>query len=153
MKYLSLLTIVLIGCTKEQITVYNAKIINKTSHSIVIKPYFQGAVPNEKTVHLEANQSFEIATGTDRGIVPDGGFDSYYLSGSDSIAVVFDGSYRMVHYFLQPAILAPRHYLITSNRNLYNKDNYTYTFTDVSKNRWENRYEYNITEQDYLDTQ
>jgi hypothetical protein len=144
---------VLTGCTREQMTVYHAKITNKTSHSIVIKPYFQGVVPNERTINLGANQSFEIAAGSDRGIVSNAGFDSYYLSGSDSVAVVFDGSYRMVHYFLQPASLSPRHYLLTSNRNLYNKDNYSYTFTDVSKNRRESWYEYNITEQDYLDTQ
>jgi hypothetical protein len=150
--YLVMLFVIFTGCTKEQITSYSAYLSNNTTHNIVIRPYFKGIVPNNKIVSIAANDSFQIANGTDRGIVNNAGFNSDYLSGSDSITVTFDNLYKITHYFTQPDFLAPKYYLVTSNRNIYNKDNYSYTYKDPTKNRRESSYLYKFVEQDFLDT-
>jgi hypothetical protein len=153
MKYIHILSasLLLIQCAKEKITLYHAFCKNTTSHKIEIRPYFSGSVPSNKIVVLNSNETREIANGFNRGIVGNAGFDSNYLSGSDSIVVVFDNLYAITHYFIQPAMLSSRHYLLSSNRNIYNKDNYTYTFADISKNKRESNYVYEFKEQDYLD--
>lgn len=150
--YLIVFIFILIGCTKEQITTYTAYLSNKSNHSIVIRPYFNGIVPTEKIISLALNDSFQIANGSDRGIVNNAGFNSNFLSGSDSIVVTFDNQYKITHYFNQPVNLASKYYLINSNRNLYNKDNYLYTYQDASKNRRESNYLYKFIQQDYLDS-
>ena len=153
MKYtkILLLSILFSSCTKEQITLYTSTIENTTSHNVVIKPYFSGIAPQEKMILIMPNQNFQIANGTERGITENSGFYSNYLSGSDSIIIIFDNEYQITHYFQQPIELAQNYYFLSSPRNLYNKDNYTYTYNDISKNRRESFYLYQIKEQDYLD--
>lgn len=139
------------SCTKEEMTLYSAYAKNGTGHKIEIRPYFFGSVPPAKVITILANDTKEIANGFDRGIVGNVGFNSNYLSGSDSIIVVFDDLFKMTHYFNAPSQLAPKHYLLSSNRNIYNKDNYAFSFVDQSKYKRESTYLYSFTEQDYLD--
>lgn len=147
-----LLIVLLNGCTKEEVTLYTAQIENTTSHYLVVMPYFSGFVPPNKIITINPGQTVEIGHGTNRGIVDNAGFFSDYLSGSDSIIVVFDNQYQITHYFEVPTLMNPKHYLYLSLRNLYNKDNYFYTFSDISKNRRESNYLYKFIEQDYIDS-
>src|SRR6188768_2813313 len=151
MKYLiiAISILFLTGCIKEEITLYYAHAKNLTSHKIEIKPYFSGSVPASKIIVLMANETKEIANGFDRGIAGNVGFNSNYLSGSDSIIIMFDNLYSITHYFTQPNSFASKYYLYTSNRNICNKDNYIYTYEDLSKHKRENQYVYEFTEQDY----
>lgn len=153
MKYFFLVACVyfLNGCTKEEMTLYYAYLKNTTSHKIEIKPYFGGVASSDKTISLLANETKQIASGFDRGIVGNAGFNSQNLSGSDSLVVVFDNSYSITHYLNTPTSLSPKYYLFSSNRNLYNKNNYAYSYQDLSKHKRENNYNYNFVEQDYLD--
>ena len=153
MKYFLLVAIVhlLSGCTKEEMTLYKAYLKNTTSHKIEVKPYFGGVVSSDKIITLLANETKEIANGFDRGIVGNAGFNSQNLSGSDSLIIIFDNLYSITHYLNNPTSLAQKHYLYSSNRNLYNKDNYNYSYQDVSKHKRESTYMYNFIEQDYLD--
>jgi hypothetical protein len=151
--YLGLLIFLFVGCTKEQITNYKANLSNTTIHTIVIRPYFGGSVPNNKIITLTPNGTFQIANGTDWGIVNNGGFDSDSFGGSDSIVVTFDNIYSITHYTTQLTLLASKYYLVSSNRNLYNKNSYLYTYQDPSKTRRESNYLYKFVEQDFLDTQ
>jgi hypothetical protein len=144
-------SVLLTCCYKEDSTLYYAYMKNTTSHRIEIKPYFAGSVPINKIITLVANDTKEIATGFDRGIVGNAGFNSSYLSGSDSIIVVFDNLYSITHYFSSPAVHTPKYYFLTSNRNIYNKDNYVYTYQDLSKHQRKSTYNYEFKEQDYLD--
>ena len=148
---LVIITLLFCGCAKEKNTLYHAYFKNTTAHTIEIKPYFGGVVPSEKIVLLLTNETKEIARGTDRGIVGNAGFNSQNLSGSDSIVVVFDNLYKITHYFTAPLTTAPRFYLLMSNRNIYNKDNYAYSYQDISKYQRESNYNYEFKEQDYLD--
>jgi hypothetical protein len=141
----------LTGCVKEKITLYYAYAKNSTSHKVEIKPYFSGSIPPNRVIVLMANETKEIANGFDRGIVGNAGFNSNYLSGSDSIVVVFDNLYSITHYLNQPGTFASKYYLYASNRNIYNKDNYAYTYEDLSKYKRKSQYVYEFKEQDYLD--
>lgn len=153
MKYTLLAVCVFLftGCTKEEMTLYYAYLKNSTSHKIEVKPYFGGVVASDKAIVLLANETKEIANGFDRGIVGNAGFNSRNLSGSDSLVVVFDNLYSITHYLNTPTSLAQKHYLFSSNRNLYNKNNYTYSYQDLSKHKRQNTYNYSFIEQDYLD--
>ena len=150
--YIGLLVFLFIGCYKEQTTIYTADLSNTNTHSIVIRPYFSGLVPPNKVITLTANGTFQIAKGSDRGIVNNGGFDSYIFGGSDSTVVIFDNTYSITHYTTQPTMFAPKYYLVSSNRNLRNKDSYIYSYKDINNTRRESNYLYNFTEQDFLDS-
>lgn len=153
MKYFLLAAIVFLlsGCTKEEMTLYKAYLKNTTLHKIEVKPYFGGVVPSDKIITLLANETKEIANGFDRGIVGNAGFNSQNLSGSDSLIVVYDNLYSITHYLNNPASMSLKHYLFSSNRNLYNKENYVYSYQDLSRYKRESTYIYSFIEQDYLD--
>ena len=146
-----IVTVFLGACTKEKITLYHANLKNNTTHKIEIKPYFNGTTSIDKIVTLMPNETHEIANGFDRGIVGNAGFTSRTFSGSDSIIVIFDNIYSITHYFNSPVFLSKKFYFLTSNRNIYNKDNYLYSYNDLSKNKRESNYVYEFIDQDYLD--
>lgn len=142
------------SCKKEPYTAYEAYLINKSGHIIEIRPYFNGTAPAANTIRLQINDTFKIAEGSDRGLISasDGGFSSKYLSGEDSIRVIFDNTYFISHYVKAPLMLAPKYYLYTSLRNLGNYKSYSAASNNLSKTSRLNIYRYTFTEQDYLDT-
>lgn len=150
-KYIySILLILGISCSKEEMTVYKGYIKNTTAHEIKILPYFNGTIRNTKVITLMDGDSIQIASGYDRGIVNHGGFNSEYLDG-DSIVVVFDNQYSISHYVITPSSLNSKHYLYSSLRNLGNYLGWDYSADDVSRLRREALYIYKFIEQDYLD--
>ena len=150
--YIGLITAFLfVGCIKEGSTSYRATIINPTMHTIECRPYYAGIVPPASVFRIGANDTFELALGSDRGIVGRAGWTSKYMSGADSVLVVYDNLYSIIHYGNTPAVLNPRHYLFSSLRNIGNPKSYEYTFTDHSKWFRSSNYKYIFTEQDYLD--
>lgn len=151
MKYLivSLILIPLFSCTKDYNSRYTATLVNKTSHSIRVLFFNSGVVNQKDTIRLNANQSFEIANGSDRGTISTPGFTSNY--NGDSIWVVFDGLYRITHYTVTPTQLYSKYYLNISNRNLTNPNSYRFVSTPISSNSNLNEHFYEFIEQDYLD--
>ena len=132
--YIGLITAFLFaGCIKEGSTSYRAVMINPTMHTIEFRPYYGGVVPPANVFKIGANDTLEIALGSFRGIVGQGGFISKYFAGTDSVLVVYDNLYSIVHYVYTPVALNPRHYLYSSLRNIGNQLSYEYTFTDHSK--------------------
>ena len=75
------------ACNKESNTLYTASLVNKTNHSIKIMFFNSGVVNPKDTIRLTANQSFEIANGSERGIITIPFFTSNYYG--DSIWVIF----------------------------------------------------------------
>lgn len=153
MKFLILILLILIStqsCTKEQTTAYSASLENTTAHKIEIKPYIAGIVNSNKIITLLPNSKQEIANGIMPGLNK-GGFLSDNFTGADSLLIVFDNLYAIVHYGATPQNLNPRHYLFSAKRNVGNWRNYQITTANVSKHQRENIHVFNFIEQDYLD--
>ena len=148
----ALITISLIpSCTKESITIYYAYLKNTTMHKIEMKPYFSGVVRNDKVVTLLAGEVKQIADGSYRGIGNQAIFLSEYMTGADSLVVVFDDMFPIIHYGITPPSTAPKYYLFTSNRNVGNSKNYKLETRDLNKHKRENTFTFYFIEQDYLD--
>ena len=146
------LTIILGSCSKEESTISYAYLINGSTHKVVIKPYFSGVVPPDKTIILLSGQTKEIATASFARGIGNMGFNSSYFGGlNDSIIVTFDDLYSITHYFNPPATLSNKYYLPSSLRNIANPKSYNLQSRDVSKYQRENKYYYTFIEQDYLD--
>lgn len=145
----SLLALLLSSCKKDYNSRYEATLVNKTSHSIRIMFFNSGIVNSKDTIRLAANQSFEIANGSERGTVSSPGFTSNY--NGDSIWVIFDNLYRITHYTVTPNQTYSKHYLNTSLRNLTNPKSYRFVSTPISSNSNKNEHFYEFIEQDYLD--
>lgn len=149
---LFIVLVILTSCNKERSTMYNANLINNTSHSIVIRPYSSGQIVTENVIIIPTLTRKEIANGIDRGINGNSGFSSKYLDNSDSLRVTFDDIYTITHYnFSNPSSLNTRHYLNTSLRNLINYRSYLFDSKSLSKYQVENTYNFEFKEQDYLD--
>jgi len=139
------------SCSKEEVTLYKAILVNNSGHKIVIQPFFAGVNPSERTITLLSNQNFEIASGSDRGFGNQGFSSSYFGGPNDSVIVTFDDLYSITHYFNAPSVLAARHYLFSNNRNIGNPASYDLQTNRLSKYQEENIFTYTFTEQDYLD--
>jgi len=142
---------ILMSCNKEKSTFYQAYAKNSSSHQLKIVPYFSGVAYNNRIVFLAPGDSTLFGNGVYYGKVGNAGFDSKYISGSDSIVVTFDNTYSISHYFITPASFSPKYYLYSSLRNLGNYLSWDYSFNDPSKYRREAFYLYRFTDQDYLD--
>jgi hypothetical protein len=136
------------ACNKESNTLYTASLVNKTNHSIKIMFFNSGVVNPKDTIRLTANQSFEIANGSERGIITIPFFTSNYYG--DSIWVIFDGIHRISHYSVTPNQLYPKNYPYSSIRNLINRNSYRFVSTPFA-NSYKNEHFYEFIEQDYLD--
>lgn len=141
----------LCSCIKEKLTLYNASVVNGSTHKVVIKPFFAGINPSDKTITLLPNQRFEIADGADRGLGNQGFSSAYFGGPNDSVIVVFDDLYAITHYFNPSSALAAKHYLFSNVRNIGNHSNYALRTNRLSNNKEENIFTYTFTEQDYLD--
>ena len=148
-----LILVLLTGCSKEQSTNYYAYLKNNTTHTIVISPYSKGQLVSNNIINLLPSTNFQVANGTFRGLVGNGGFFSKYYDNSDSVRVTFDNSYTITHYnFNNPNPLNSKYYLNTSLRNIINFKSYAFVSKSLSRNRIENNYNFEFIEQDYLDS-
>ena len=153
---IGVLTILILAsnsCIKEKYTNYEATLINTTNHKITILPYKNGIVESQDTIKLDAFGSFRIAKGSQRGEnikVP--GFWSRYFGGpNDSNVVVFNDSFRVVHYANTPTTsLAEKHYLNTSKRNIANPESYEFEREKDKQDVFLNIHNYYFTEEDYI---
>jgi hypothetical protein len=116
-----------------------------------LEPYFNGVIQSSLNKTLNFQNEFIIANGFYRGIVGHVGFSSALLLNADSIIVVFDDIYRITHYVLTPIQKSNKFYLYTDKRNLFNYISYQYSYTDLKKYKRSSLYNYEFTEQDYLD--
>lgn len=143
------------ACKKESSTRFEAYLINKSGHSIEIKPYFNGFVSTVNIMRLQQNDTLQIADGFYRGISSDSsaGFIPKYFAGADSLIVVFDNTYSITHYINTPSLLNSKYYLFTSQRNIGNPRSYQMIIKSSSSTFRENEFWYTFTQQDYLDAQ
>ena len=101
---------------------------------------------------LNLNDSIQIADGYWPGDMTRPGFISDYFDGpDDSIVVIFDDTFRMVHYANTPDQLAEIYYLFESLRNIGNASGYEFSRYKKKKEAYTNVHKYYFTEQDYLD--
>jgi hypothetical protein len=153
MKYFlfAICILMLNGCSKEEHTLYIAFLINSTAHNIEIHPYFAGIVPADKIITLNGGGNKEIANGMYRGTGKDPVFLSEYMTGADSLVVIFDQLYSITHYGNPPLILNTKHYFFSSPRNIGNVKNYQIESRKLGKHSIENKFTFIFIEQDYLD--
>lgn len=139
------------GCITEPNTNFKATLKNDSGSKILLTPYLKGSPALDKEVYIFVNESLEIANGSDRGKVNHAGFDSQYLTGMDSLVVIFNDSFKITHYRINPETPSANHYLNEDFRNLFNYLNYEYSIDDRSRGKRVAYYNYVFTEQDYLD--
>lgn len=151
MRIFYLLIIALSGCATEPNTNFKATLKNDSGSKILLTPYLKSSPALDKEVYIVVSESLEIANGSDRGKVDQAGFDSQYLTGMDSLVVIFNDSFRITHYRINPETPSGNHYLNEDLRNLFNYLNYEYSIDDRSRGKRVAYYNYVFTEQDYLD--
>lgn len=136
------------SCIKESMTTTIATLKNQSGVSINIIAYVNGTQLNN-IVEIIANSSFEISHENNFGISNNAGFSSKYLSGMDSVKVVFNDSFIVTHYRKIADSLHPKSLGNNNNRNIFNYLNYVYSFVDKSKHSRLTTYIYTFTEADY----
>ena len=125
--------------------------VNKSSHKVHISPYAYGSVRGQFEVILNPGEKVQIAEDFVLGKNSVGaGFYSDYLP-SDSIIVTFDDTYNISHYFSPVQNTSPKYYAYNSTRNLGNILSYEGRIVRETDIYIELEYEYNFTDQDYLD--
>jgi hypothetical protein len=150
---ISIITILLQSCRKDEVTQAKAFIKNTTTHNIKIMFYKNGSVADSDTINLTSNKEVEIANGILRGLISVPGFNSKYAgSPNDSCVVVFDNLFKVSHYANLPDKLNTKFYDFNSLRNLLNPKSYVFTSSVVSKTKLLNIHIYEFTELDYLYT-
>lgn len=102
-------------------------------------------------IELRNGDSMQIGNGFLRGIANHGGFYSSYLSGPDSLHVLFNDSFLIAHYVIIPEQKSNHYYTYDSQRNLFNYLSYEYWYKDKSKYYRQAFYKFVFVEQDYLD--
>src|SRR5690606_25399382 len=144
---ISLFSVLLKSCRKEENTNYKAMLINKSSVQILLVSYIDGRDVDRITIN--DGSSVIIGEGTDRGFVNHAGFDSKYLSGVDSVIIIFNDSFSVSHYNNNPIAFSFKYYLQENSRNIFNYLNYNYYHQDKSRG-WRNAYyRFTFTEEDY----
>lgn len=150
---LILLTFMVIsGCIVEDQTSTLAFLHNESGTNIEVLPYVNGGINGEYIISLNDGESIRIAAGHKRGIIKGPGFSSEYLSGVDSVAVVFADSFRVIHYeSLLPTVFPDKYYLEEHPRNVLNIDNFEWSYEDKSKHSRIITHRFTFIEADYLD--
>ncbi|MFT4062692.1 MAG: hypothetical protein QM642_10090 [Edaphocola sp.] len=146
---LSIAIFVSIGCIKEKTTSYSASIINEAVVNVEMIPYRYGVLASEESIKLNSGDSVKIASGTDYGIVDHAGFDSDFLSNTDSLVVIFSDTFKVVHYLNDPQNPSIKFVSGKSERNLLQLESYSYSYLDISKYKRSSTYWYTFTESDY----
>ena len=141
----------IVSCTKEESTNYNTNLKNISTHNIIIRPFANGQIVSSNIITLTPNMSIEIANGSLRGLNGNSGFSSKYFENVDSMRVTFDNMYTITHYGKTPVNFNNKYYLYTSNRNILNYLSYKFDSKILAKTQWQNTYNFEFIEQDYLD--
>ncbi len=135
---------------KEEITELKAHLKNNTNHKIEILHFKNGIVIPGDTIILNPGYDFIYGESSHRGEVKVPMFSTKYsISEEDSIVVIFDDKYQVVHYVNPPSILSSRHYLYESTRNLGNRFSYEFSHKKRGTGRYINIHRYTFTEDDY----
>ena len=151
MKYLSVMLIIgFTSCIKESVTLSYSTFYNSTSHQIKVLSYYNGNTLQESSFDLNPNEMKSFLILNNRGIGNGLSFGEYYQQ-LDSIVVIFDSGYNISHY--KPNLIGTnsKFYPFTSDRNIFNGNNYTRTITKDKKYRREWDFKYTFVEQDYTD--
>jgi len=141
--------LLLISCKKEEQTYYSVYIENRSTVAVEIIPYKSGIIHSDDRILLSPGAKFQFAEGFDRGINIGGGFDSKYLTGTDSIAVLFNSVKKTIHFMNNTSTSENSYYSYNSERNLGNWESYEMDVTDDSKFRRTIIYTYIFSELDY----
>ena len=139
-----------ISCKKDSVTLSDTVFTNTTAHTIRVSGYTGGVVNAESAFTLNANESKIVFSLNNRGVGNGLCFGEYYRF-VDSIAVEFDGTFRMSHYKTGVVGNSIKKYDFSSSRNLFNENNYSRVIIKDVKYRREWNFTYRFTEQDYLD--
>ena len=145
------MVVFIVSCRKEQSTNYLANLKNNSTHNIVIRPFANGQVVTNNIITLAQMTNIQIANGSDRGLNGNSGFSSKYFENVDSMRVTFDNMYTITHYGKTPVSFNNKYYLYTSTRNILNYLSYKFDSKILAKTQWENTYNLEFIEQDYLD--
>lgn len=140
------------GCIIERSTSYRGVFVNKTAHTIEVKTFRNGVNTPNLTLTILPNSETLFADGTDRGLNDvSAGFNSEAYGG-DSVHVVFEGTYLMVHYGAAVRT-SPKYYEQTHPRSLNNASGWLITTPVDKKYRRSHEYRFTFIDQDYLDAQ
>lgn len=144
----------LVCCTKEKETITSLIIHNNSSKNIEIMPYRNGGIYTPGRLSIPSGSGHSFPSHASRGISKVPVVFPSYLDMTDSIVVVFDGTYRITHLLHDSTTTYPiKHYLKTSVRNLGNLDSYISVITSDKKHKRFFEVKYTFTQQDYLDAQ
>lgn len=139
------------SCIKEKSTYSSTIAVNTTNHYILVTPYMNGAVSNKDSFSLKPNTSKTVYQNSYKGI-GNGTTYGYDIPYTDSVIVIFDNKYTIVHYnHILPTTVNTKSYLFSSIRNLYNDSSYIRELITESSNTKSWEFTYTFTEQDYLD--
>ena len=156
MRILIICLVLFCSCKRmvESYTGATAYVINNSSHTIEIRPYYKGIIYRPTIIKLQPLDSLKVASSITlgKGTIRSG-FDSEYFAGSDSLIVIFDGVHSITHYVNPPLSYALKNYLYSSTRNLGNLESWEARTIKESVTHISNEYKYRFTDQDFLDTQ
>ena len=139
-----------IGCVKDKMTAYKATLHNNSGVKILILPFKGGSVSSSDTIRLDNGANIEIASGSEWGEIKVPFFYSEYLAvdRNDSIKIVFNDTFSVVHFVDTPSNLPNKYHLFNSNRNIINRDSYSFSHNKTKKG-YLNEHTYIFTTDDY----
>lgn len=141
-----------IGCIKDKMTAYKATLHNNSGVRVLILPYKGGAVSSTDTIRLDNGTNIEIASGSDWGEIKVPFFYSEYLAvdRNDSIKIIFNDTFSVIHFVDTPSNLPYKYHLFNSNRNIINYPiSYKFVQKKNKKGNYINHHDYYFTAEDY----
>lgn len=155
MKYLKLLMVfllisILASCIKDKVTQFEAYLINNTTLIVEILPYKSGFVKAIDTIRIYPGDTIQIGDGYEYDDIKYPHFFSEALAieKNDSIEVIFNDTYSVLHYVDTSEIsVANKYYLFEDERNIINRNNYK--FIMIRDGETTNLHFYTFTESDY----
>lgn len=139
-----------LSCGKTEITQgigTHATLYNQSGVSVRYIPYNSGVPDDRYTVDIMHNDSLFMGNNHDKGNGKNPGFSSPYLSGGDSIQILYDNKYIVTHIANIPDSLLKNHHLpFLNERHIGNPKNYIWWFVEETRQLY---HEYYFTEEDY----
>ncbi|WP_154657180.1 hypothetical protein [Hugenholtzia roseola] len=138
--------------------VHGVKAIVENESSVPIKIYFFDGGRTSDSILISPSQTFTYAENAilggkleveDVSIRPDFYNNRYFVR--DSVVVVFDGLYRVTHYWdtIPPAEKPAKFFYYQDNRNFTNHDNFELEVKEKSRQTVDYIFTYTFTEEDY----
>jgi hypothetical protein len=143
-----LLATLLPSCVIDGHSDIKTNLINQSNHSIQILPYRNGVVEPISITTISLNDTAIVFTWEGKGKVNPHDY-GYYLSYYDSVKIVYNNSFTIIHRKANDPNLSGIVY--TNPRNIINSDNYLRSITSETGYSITGYFDFIFTEQDYLD--